>query len=93
MTSFLELSDHDSGHIQYWQHCMKKIVKSYHQRTVYTVSMLSVLGTRYRTPHRKTTRRMRQLIESQLIESKTHRQDTSTKDNSWTTTTHRYKLK
>lgn len=32
------------------------------------------------TSHRKTTRRMRQLIESQLIENKTHWRDMSTKD-------------
>lgn len=37
MTSFLELLHHDSGHMQHCQHCVKKFVKNYHQRTVYAV--------------------------------------------------------
>lgn len=37
MTRFPELLHHDLGHKQYCQHCVKRFVKNYHQRTVYTV--------------------------------------------------------
>lgn len=39
-----------------------------------------------------TTHRMQQLIEGQLIDSKTHRRNLSTTEKSWMMTTHRYKL-
>lgn len=51
------------------------------------------LRCRCRTSHRKTTRGMQQLIESQLVESKTCGRAMLTKDNSGMSTTHRYKLK